>query len=163
MSCSGSLNQGEVNGENQPSQDPSSGYPLDIDNYPGLWGLDMMDGDQNGALKVASSGQGVRVYIMDSGILPEHPELEGRLLAGYDACKDGLTPSENLGYWPNPGSSNRQTHGTKSASMVAERLPGIAKNAQIISVRMIVCDGIQSERSSSCILRLPELDHRTRV
>lgn len=70
-----------------------------------------------------TAGEGVDVYVLDSGIMVEHPEFEGRAFLGpsfvdYEANED-LTG-----------------HGTHVAGIVASKSFGVAKKARIISVKV---------------------------
>ena len=71
------------------------------------------------------SGRGVTVYVFDGGVLATHPELAGRVRAGYDAF-----PGE-------PRLCN--AHGTAVAGAVAGITLGVAPEAEIVDVKMVEC------------------------
>ncbi|KAJ7552075.1 hypothetical protein O6H91_06G040800 [Diphasiastrum complanatum] len=123
------------------------------------WGLDRIDrlpgqGFLNNLFKVASAGNGVHVYVVDTvlelsisgktfhGIRCTHQEFwyqDGsvdnkgkrlsRCLMGFDAIGDGL------------GTADCNGHGTHCAGIIAGLKSGVAKNAFIHPIRAMSCDG----------------------
>jgi subtilisin family serine protease len=80
------------------------------------------------AAHAISTGQGIRVAVLDTGVDARHPELSGRLLPGYDFVDGDLDASEvgspkDLGFG----------HGTHVAGIVARAAPG----AKIIPLRVL--------------------------
>ncbi|MFM7263283.1 MAG: subtilisin, partial [Acidimicrobiales bacterium] len=73
-----------------------------------LWSLDRinqaalpLDGNTSqGSL----TGEGVDIYVVDSGVRPTHEQLNGRVIAGYDA------PSESGNSEVDPWSSDGDGH-----------------------------------------------------
>lgn len=79
-----------------------------------------------------STGAGVTVAVLDTGVDATHPALAGRLVPGYDFVDDDADPSEtgavgDLGYG----------HGTHVASLVAQVAPG----ARIMPIRVLDAQG----------------------
>lgn len=93
------------------------------------WGLDRVDGTKDGSYTYLSSGAGVRVYIVDTGVDAGHPQLKGRVLPGYDSFSENLQDSDCNG------------HGTHVAGIVAGSYYGVAKEALIVPVRALDCSG----------------------
>jgi subtilisin family serine protease len=90
------------------------------------WGLDRVD-QRNTPLNQTytwdATGQGVRAYIIDTGILPAHQEFGNRASIGYDAYGgDGI---------------DRQGHGTHVAGTVGGNVYGVAKNVLLIGVKVL--------------------------
>jgi subtilisin family serine protease len=80
-----------------------------------------------------STGAGIRVAVLDTGVDRSHPALAGRLLPGYDFVDGDADPSEggapaNAGYG----------HGTHVAGLVALVAPG----ARILPLRVLDADGV---------------------
>lgn len=83
-----------------------------------------------------NQGEGVRVYILDSGIRVHRdftfPDETSRLLPGKTFINDGLGTDD---------CANGTGHGTYVAGMAVGRWSGIAKKAWVIPVRISNCTG----------------------
>ena len=109
-----------------------------------------------------STGKGVTVAVIDTGILSNHPDFEGQLLPGYDFISDPARARDNDGYDADPsdegdwieqgdcssegGASKDQTsswHGSHVAGTIAARtnnkngVAGVAPDAKIVPVRVL--------------------------
>ncbi|MGZ9931671.1 S8 family peptidase [Streptomyces sp. NC-S4] len=100
------------------------------------WGLDRIDQEKlplDNNFTVAGSGAGVTAYIMDTGIDYQHTEFGGpdatRAAFGFDAVDDGRDGQDCNG------------HGTHVAGTVAGQTYGVARKANLVSVRVLGCDG----------------------
>lgn len=97
------------------------------------WGLDRIDqtataGD--GAYNYPSSaGAGVRVYVVDTGVMASNPDFTGRILPGVDMMGQNLEAADCQG------------HGTHVAGTIAGTKYGVAKKALIVPVRVLNCSG----------------------
>ncbi len=69
------------------------------------------------------AGEGVNVYVVDTGVMIDHPEFEGR-------AKWGVSTVENGSHVDGQG------HGTHVAGTIASKNYGVAKKANIIGVRV---------------------------
>lgn len=96
------------------------------------WGLDRVDQASrplDGSYTYDTTGSGVTVYVVDSGIRSTHVDLGGRVAAGYTAINDGR------------GTADCNGHGTHVAGTIAGSKYGTAKAATIVPVRVLGCDG----------------------
>jgi subtilisin family serine protease len=96
------------------------------------WGLDRSDQRNlplNQTYTYTSTGTGVTIYILDTGINFTHVDFAGRATRGFDAINDGLNGSDCQG------------HGTHVAGTAAGSNWGVAKGADLVSVRVLGCDG----------------------
>jgi subtilisin family serine protease len=96
------------------------------------WGLDRIDQRAlplNGTYNYTPTGAGVRVYVLDSGILTAHTQFAGRATVGADFVGDGYNGQDCDG------------HGTHVAGTIGSTTYGVAKSAQLVSVRVLDCLG----------------------
>lgn len=96
------------------------------------WGLDRIDQLKlplNTTFTYSASGNGVKAYIIDTGIRKSHADFSGRVVDGYDAV-DGTLPAEDC-----------NGHGTHVAGTVGGTQYGVAKGTTLVSVRVLDCGG----------------------
>ena len=96
------------------------------------WGLDRIDETdlpRSGTYTYTSTGAGVNVYIIDTGIRRTHTQFGGRAFAGFDAIGDGQNTNDCNG------------HGTHVAGTVGGSTFGVAKGVRLFAVRVLSCSG----------------------
>jgi subtilisin family serine protease len=72
----------------------------------------------------SATGAGVNIYVIDSGIRPSHVDLAGRVSLD----------------WPPGAAEGCESHGTEVASAAGGTQYGVAKKAQLHSVRVFDCN-----------------------
>lgn len=82
------------------------------------------------ALSGAQPGENVVVAVVDSGVQPDHPDLRGQLLPGYDFVDNDNDPADEVG------------HGTHVAGIIAAArndigVRGVAYGAKLLPVRVL--------------------------
>jgi len=95
------------------------------------WGLDRIDQRAlplNAQYKYATTGSGVRAYIIDTGIRITHSEFGGRASWGTNTVGDGKNTDCN-------------GHGTHVAGTVGGATYGMAKGVSLIAVKVLSCGG----------------------
>jgi serine protease len=107
-----------------PASAGAAGDPL----RPQQWGLDAIGAD---AAHATSTGSGAVVAVVDSGVAAGHPDLAGRLVAGYDFVQNDAAPQDGHG------------HGTHVAGIVGAAtgngvgVASVAPGAGIMPVRVL--------------------------
>lgn len=96
--------------------------------YGTQWGLPRVGAPAAWGL---SSGAGVTVAVVDTGVDLTHPDLQGRLLPGYDFINDDALPSDDNG------------HGTRMSGVIAATrdnglgVSGVAPEAMLLPIKAL--------------------------
>ncbi|XP_077988583.1 aqualysin-1-like [Glandiceps talaboti] len=101
---------------------------------PVAWNLDRIDQRDlplDNVYNPAGDGTGSNVYIVDTGVRYTHEEFNGRASFFYDYESGG-------------DGSDCHGHGTHGAGVVGGLVYGVAKNANLYSVRVLNCFGVGS-------------------
>jgi len=115
---------------------------------PARWGLDRIDQKLlplNNAYSYNSTGAGVRVYVIDTGIDVTHPEFGGRAVNLFDAL--GGSGADCNG------------HGTHVAGVVGSVTYGVAKRTQLRGIRALNCSGSGSTSQMIAAVDWVRLNH----
>lgn len=106
------------------------------------WGLDQVRAEPAWA---RSTGAGVVVAVVDTGVELDHPDLAGQLVPGatFTGCGQGPRPCGNGDHRGPDGVNNGDEHGTHVAGIVAAStdnnigIAGVAPDAAIMPVKVL--------------------------
>lgn len=96
------------------------------------WGIDRIDERDlplSGNYSYEYTGVGVTAYVIDTGIDLDHPEFGGRAVSGYDFIDGDNDASDCAG------------HGTHVAGTIGGATYGVAKEVDLVAVRVLDCGG----------------------
>lgn len=96
------------------------------------WGLDRLNQRSktlDGRYTYLANGAGVTVFEIDTGIQLTHDEFGGRAVSGYDFVGRDTVATDCNG------------HGTHVAGTIAGSTYGVAKQATVVALRALDCDG----------------------
>ena len=121
------------------AEDPDVAYveedsvmEINVTQTGATWGLDRID-QRNRPLSTTYSytttGNGVNVYVIDTGIRRTHNDFGGRAFVGFDSIGDGRNTNDCHG------------HGTHVAGTIGGATWGVAKSVRLFAVRVLNCSG----------------------
>ncbi|MCT2587802.1 S8 family peptidase [Actinophytocola gossypii] len=100
----------------------------DTQTDPPSWGLDRIDQRDlplDSSYTYANKGDGVTAYVVDTGVMVDHPTFEGRATGGFDAIDGDDDVTDGHG------------HGTHVAGTIGGAEYGVAKGVSIVGVRVL--------------------------
>ncbi len=106
------------------------------------------------AWEITTGSAGVIVAVVDTGVLSNHPDLQGQLVPGYDFIRSAAEAEDGNGIDSNPedpgtefGSGPSSFHGSHTAGTIAARgnnsvgVAGAAYSARIMPLRALAASG----------------------
>jgi len=109
----------------------------EVDQSGATWGLDRIDQRDlplDERYNVVGDGTGITVYVIDTGIRITHNEFGGRAIWGTNTFGDNID-------------TDCDGHGTHVAGTVGASTYGVAKNVELIAVKVFDCEGNGSSRT----------------
>ncbi len=104
----------------------------DVQTNPPSWGLDRIDKrayQLDNSYTYTTTASNVHAYVLDTGVRISHTDFGGRASYGYNFVDDTTAADDCNG------------HGTHVAGSIGGTKYGVAKGVQIVSVRVLKCDG----------------------
>eukprot|EP00189_Rhodosorus_marinus_P010455 CAMPEP_0184743038 /NCGR_PEP_ID=MMETSP0315-20130426/5926_1 /TAXON_ID=101924 /ORGANISM="Rhodosorus marinus, Strain UTEX LB 2760" /LENGTH=826 /DNA_ID=CAMNT_0027214125 /DNA_START=169 /DNA_END=2649 /DNA_ORIENTATION=- len=102
------------------------------------WGLDRIDQrnlPRDNLSSLSRGGDGVFVYVVDSGVNPTHSEF-----LATDSTTGGSRASLGKSFVAESDLPDCTGHGTHVSALIAGRTLGVAQSASIIAVKVLRCD-----------------------
>lgn len=115
------------------------------------WGLDRIDQRQlpgDYVYQMAGTGRRVSVYVVDTGIRISHPEFGDRAHPLFTAVLDGH------------GADDCDGHGTEVAGVIGGTIHGVAKEADLYSVRVADCTGTATDAAIMAGIQQAMIHHQ---
>ncbi|KXH27576.1 alkaline protease [Colletotrichum salicis] len=111
------------------SVDDNPGYPSSCSVGPFKPVFDnssLVDGSSSSPYVYDSTaGEGTYAYVLDSGVITEHAEFEGRAIRGYNAWAPNYPFKDEFG------------HGSHVAGIIGAATYGVAKKAAVVDVKVV--------------------------
>jgi serine protease len=132
--------------------------------YPFQWHLKSTRVEQ--AWDRTTGATNIVVAVVDTGILPKHPDLESKLVPGGDFVSDATGAADGNGWDPDPTDPGNESlsssgyHGTHVAGIIgaaannAKGIAGVSWGARILPVRALgVNKGVGSDADIAAAIR----------
>jgi PKD repeat protein len=110
--------------------EPDAIVSINSTQTPAQWDLDRLDQASlplDNSYSTTTSGAGVNVYLIDTGIRATHSEFGGRATGAYSVYDDGAVDCNG--------------HGTHVGGTIGGSTYGVAKSVRIFAVKVLDCTG----------------------
>ncbi|WNV76024.1 S8 family serine peptidase [Geodermatophilus sp. DSM 44513] len=119
------------------------GSPVPAGSDPAAWtGQQALTQVGAAAAQAASTGAGVTVAVLDTGVAAGHPSLAGDVAASGPDLVDGDTTPDDVGNGVDDDGDGRVDEATGHGTHVAGIVLAVAPDAQVLPVRVLDSDGI---------------------
>jgi subtilisin family serine protease len=106
-------------------------YTTNFEQRDADWGLDRVSAPYDGKYKYKYSGAGVKVFVLDGGIRMTHNDFSGRVSCGFSVVNDNCEDANG--------------HATHVAGIIGGVYSGVAKDVNLISVKIFEDDGYATD------------------
>ncbi|KAI0473588.1 subtilase [Xylariaceae sp. FL0804] len=106
----------------------ASSLEIQSNSTPGLARLSHSEPGSSGYTFDTSAGRGIYAYVVDTGILTTHQEFQGRATIGFNSI-EGSADTDNNG------------HGSHVSGTIGGATYGVAKNIQLVGVKVLDASG----------------------
>lgn len=114
--------------------------------------------DAQAAWGLTTGNPRVVVAVLDTGVRPDHPDLAGKLLPGYDFVSKVSGAADPGDYGCSTGSANSSWHGTQTAGLIGAAtnnnigMAGVGRNVMLLPVRVLgQCGGYDSDIAAAML------------
>ncbi|MGB7819812.1 MAG: S8 family serine peptidase [Ornithinibacter sp.] len=129
----------DANGDIPTENTPAEGLdPLELSRQ---WDMRMIKADQ--AQEITDGSRNVLVGVLDSGIDPDHPDLQANIdTADSVNCSDAGRPdTSETGWYPTTSDHGTHVAGTIAAARNGVGIVGVAPNVRMAAVKVVNDDG----------------------
>ena len=114
--------------------------------------------DAQAAWSLTTGNPGVVVAVLDTGVRPDHPDLAGKLLPGYDFVGKVSGAADPGDYGCSTGPANSSWHGTQTAGLIGAAtnngigMAGVGRDVMLLPVRVLgKCGGYDSDIAAAML------------
>lgn len=110
----------------------------------------------NSSFQYCRTGTGVRIYVVDTGVFPSHPEFQPGARVDTAPGLAAYLAAQGLGLgstcWDLEHNTANANHGTAVASIAAGDVFGVAKGATLVDARAFPCNALTTVARINAVL-----------